>query len=199
MFIRFSSFNTTLWSFFSLVPAARLLLLGPRQRVGRAKSLNLTSPYLFLRQSILFTRLGSILNPTQLVELYSTHLSRARKFGTSVSFFSPQRVLFYSFFFFSRLTKLTKKPLKAYLSTCSYSGPHSIDFIYDAAWWLEREAAEGVGIFFFFKEDGRNLLLEYSNVFKPLLKTFPTYGFFELHYNSFLCFLEARRLNLQQS
>ena len=41
-----------------------------------------------------------------------------------------------------------------------------------------------VGFYFKYKNDSRNLLLEYTNIFKPLLRFFPVCGFFELFFNS---------------
>jgi NADH:ubiquinone oxidoreductase subunit C len=49
--------------------------------------------------------------------------------------------------------------------------------------WPERELIEFFGVEFFFKKDTRNLLLDYTFVGNPLLKTFPTEGYEELYFN----------------
>lgn len=49
--------------------------------------------------------------------------------------------------------------------------------------WIERELSEMFNISFLRKCDSRNLLLDYSYIGSPLLKTFPMVGFTELFYN----------------
>ncbi len=63
---------------------------------------------------------------------------------------------------------------------------HTQDKIFFNYWWLEREIGELLGVFFEHKDDTRNLLLEYTNIFKPFLHFFPSYGLFELFYNTIL-------------
>ena len=59
----------------------------------------------------------------------------------------------------------------------------SLDNLFFNCWWLEREVSEMLGYRFYYKKDSRNLLLEYTNVFKPMLKFFPVIGFFELFFS----------------
>lgn len=56
-----------------------------------------------------------------------------------------------------------------------------------------------LGAAFTAKGDDRNLLLEYANVYRPLVRTFPSFGIFEVIYNSITRLLELRRCGLQQS
>jgi len=64
-------------------------------------------------------------------------------------------------------------------------------------WWLEREISEMVGVFFEYKEDTRNLLLEYMNVFKPLLRFFPVCGVLELFFDSIAQTIRHQELTVQ--
>lgn len=41
------------------------------------------------------------------------------------------------------------------------------------------------GVFFFFKQDGRKLLLDYSKIENPMLKHFPSEGLADVFYNFF--------------
>ncbi len=60
---------------------------------------------------------------------------------------------------------------------------NSISFFFNNALWLERELSEMFNINFLNKLDNRNLLLDYSYIGYPLLKSFPTIGFVELSYS----------------
>jgi Ni,Fe-hydrogenase III component G len=64
-------------------------------------------------------------------------------------------------------------------------------------WWLEREVTEMSGLVFSHKVDQRNLLLEYFNTFKPLDRAFPTYGYFELFFNTVRGLLSHAPVSLQ--
>lgn len=75
---------------------------------------------------------------------------------------------------------------------------YSLDRIFFSFWWLEREASELSGLRFETKLDDRNLLLEYTNNFAPLLKPFPVYGAFEFFYSTFVGTVAVRRPTLQQ-
>lgn len=72
---------------------------------------------------------------------------------------------------------LKKQSLKNYF--------FSIEDIFFNSNWLEREVSEMFGIYFFNKLDTRNLLLEYSAMYNPMLKNFPCEGYFEIYYNFF--------------
>ena len=60
---------------------------------------------------------------------------------------------------------------------------NSISPVYLNAKWAEREFGEMFGIVFKNKSDSRKLLLDYSFVGFPLLKTFSLTGYFELFFN----------------
>jgi len=59
----------------------------------------------------------------------------------------------------------------------------TIEDLFFNANWCEREVSEMSGIFFFGKNDNRNLLMSYSDFFFPLKKYFPSVGLFELYYD----------------
>ena len=181
--------NVLIWSLFTSLPRIRLLSTSPNSLLTRSRFVQATAPTTHLKHLALHLRFVSTLASTQLVEYFTTHLQK--------SFFLSLSVLF-------TLPKLTTSLFCSFLvPTVTFRTPAqllvgSIDFIFDAAWWLERESAEGTGLELLNKEDIRNLLLEYSNVFKPLLRLFPSFGFFEIAYNSLLRLLELRHLGLQQ-
>lgn len=58
----------------------------------------------------------------------------------------------------------------------------SIFSLFNNSLWLERELSEMFNINFLNKLDSRNLLLDYSYIGNPLLKSFPVIGFIELSY-----------------
>lgn len=62
---------------------------------------------------------------------------------------------------------------------------NSIDSIYKNANWLEREVSEMFGISYINKKDSRPLLLDYSRNEFPMLKDFPTEGYYEIYFNFF--------------
>lgn len=59
----------------------------------------------------------------------------------------------------------------------------SMDSMYLNANWLERELSEMYGLFFFKKQDNRNLLLDYSWMEHPMLKSYANVGYKEVYYN----------------
>lgn len=62
---------------------------------------------------------------------------------------------------------------------------YSLDKIYKNANWLERETSEMYGVLYYWKNDSRKLLLEYSKVEYPLLKDFPSEGVQDVFFNFF--------------
>lgn len=83
------------------------------------------------------------------------------------------------------------------LGRLSNSITFSQDKVFFNYWWLEREIGEMVGVFFEHKEDTRNLLLEYMNVFRPLLKLFPVCGVLELFFDTIAQTIHHREQTVQ--
>jgi NADH:ubiquinone oxidoreductase subunit C len=77
------------------------------------------------------------------------------------------------------------------------NSPPSVASLFSNYWWLERESSELLGVNFEFKYDSRNLLLEYTNVLKPLSRFFPSVGFFEFFFNCLLSRLVSYYPSLQ--
>lgn len=62
---------------------------------------------------------------------------------------------------------------------------YSIEKIYKNSIWLERENSEMFGTHYIFKNDYRNLLLDYSRTEHPMLKDFPCEGYQDIYYDFF--------------
>lgn len=56
--------------------------------------------------------------------------------------------------------------------------------------WVEREISEMFGIQFEDKKDNRRLLLDFSYIGNPMLKSHPVTGFIEVYYNAFKQWIE---------
>ena len=91
-------------------------------------------------------------------------------------------LIFYVYYFYFLKIKLNLSIFYNF-----YKKPHinSIEGLYKNAGWLERETAEMYGINFKNKKDVRKLLTDYSNFENPLLKSYPSEGFFDVFYNFF--------------
>lgn len=69
--------------------------------------------------------------------------------------------------------------------------------------WVEREICEMFGITFLGKKDNRRLLLDFSFIGNPLLKSYPVTGFVEVYYDilkqwieyNLALFLEGVKIN----
>jgi len=69
--------------------------------------------------------------------------------------------------------------------------------------WAEREISEMFGISFGGKKDNRRLLLDFSFIGNPLLKSYPVTGFVEVYYDilkqwieyNLVLFLEGLKIN----
>lgn len=85
-----------------------------------------------------------------------------------------------TYYFFSITYNLK---INLFTFTSEIAKLNSISFLFNNALWIERELAEMFNIYFLNKLDNRNLLLDYSYIGNPLLKTFPMIGNVELFYN----------------
>jgi NADH:ubiquinone oxidoreductase subunit C len=83
--------------------------------------------------------------------------------------------VYYTYFTKIRLTLVQSININTY----------SIESIYKNANWLERETSEMFGIGYINKKDSRPLLLDYSRNEFPMLKDFPTEGYYDIYYNFF--------------
>lgn len=131
---------------------------------------------LFLKYSYIFHA------PVQTIDAFSVDYEKSFYNSTVFLYFSLKSSTFFNFII---LNSGFKKNLK------------STDSLIPAHNWLEREMSEMVGVFFSFKNDTRNLLLEYTNVFKPLLKNFPSFGYFELFFDTLKQHMIHKNTSLQ--
>lgn len=74
----------------------------------------------------------------------------------------------------------------------------SLTTIYDSSNWLEREAYDMFGIFFFNHKDSRRISTDYGFEGYPLRKEFPLSGFFEIYYNEITKKIVYDELELMQ-
>jgi NADH:ubiquinone oxidoreductase subunit C len=87
-----------------------------------------------------------------------------------------KNLVFYIFYFYSISYKLTICfPVNTQIL--------SIEAIYPNASWVERETIEMYGLNMYNKLDSRNLLLDYTTLDNPLLKSYPCPGITEVFYN----------------
>lgn len=141
----------------------------------------------------LHIKLSSVFYSTQLIDLFvyelPSSLNISKNFDTistnkipepynSLSFSSVSVYNFHNFmnqtrFFFFCLNTTSSLIIKSY----------SIAELFLNANWLEREAAELHGIFFYGKKDLRNLLLPYGDNSTPMIKSFPSIGTREIFYD----------------
>lgn len=73
----------------------------------------------------------------------------------------------------------------------------SITELFLNANWLEREAAELSGVFFYGKKDIRNLMLQYGDTSAPFKKSYPSVGLREIFYDSVSDLLVQQQTSIQ--
>lgn len=108
-------------------------------------------------------------NQTWLIKTFKKISNKILMFSTYYFYWAKIRLTFFSF------VKSQKHKINL----------NSIENLFFNANWLEREVSEMFGVYFFNKVDNRNLLLEYSCSWSPMLKDFPCEGYFESYYNFF--------------
>lgn len=104
--------------------------------------------------------------------------------------------------FFS--TKLGQKLIMLTHNTSSVL-TKTINTLFQNITWAEREISEMFGINFSGKKDNRRLLLDFSFIGNPMLKSYPVTGFVEVYYSvikqwieyGILLLLEGSKLNTE--
>lgn len=115
-----------------------------------------------------------------LVEMSAIDTLKYNKIIPDIEFFNHKnRFLVYSLYYFYFIK------IKLTLIQSTNNHIESIDTIYKNSSWLEREVGEMFGVDFKNKKDNRSLLLDYSRNEFPLLKDFPTEGYYEIYYDFF--------------
>ena len=127
----------------------------------------------------------------QLIDFVTTQLATRFMFLLCLIFCN----ILYNFYTFVNI--LTRKPDTNTKDLIVVIQLPSIERLFYNAEWLEREVMELLGIAFFCKYDTRNLLLEFTNIFKPLLKSYPSIGFFELFFDMLRQIFKHFRISIQ--
>lgn len=113
-----------------------------------------------------------------LVEASAVDTSRYTESNESCEYFTKEAryFLFYTFYFYFLSMRIT-------FVAPVISSTFSIEGSYPNANWVERELMEMYGLFFYNKLDARNLLLDYTLMDNPMLKSYPCVGFNEVFYS----------------
>lgn len=144
--------------------------------------------FIFFFKTFLHIKKNSILTANlQLIDTFAT-----QNINTGLSYI----LILYDLRHHNYLICFTLIPLKN-KNIFYFSNLISLENLFFNANWTERETAETTGIFFSNKVDSRNLLLEYTNIFKPLLKLYPTVGFFEIFFDIIRQHILHRDVSLQ--
>ncbi len=154
------------------------------------QSLNFNNYYVYFSEKwfLLFTQVLKnevFLTNSTLIEHSGVDMLQVLNFKSNKWFYFFSRFqLIYNIYLYSVKTRLTLFFLVSKKQKQVKKIP-SVDRYFLNANWLERESSEMYGVFFFFKRDTRKLLLDYSKVENPLLKDFPSEGFYNVFYNFF--------------
>lgn len=159
----FENLNILHWTSSTLKPNHSLTLWPLKSLVTLTK---ITKYELVLSNSYLID--GSIIDTTN----YNLCIS-----DVDHIFKNKKNILFYTFHFYYISHKIT---FFFYLNNYT----NSIENSYKNACWVEREMKEMYGYHTYNKVDGRNLLLDYTNLDNPLKKEYPCVGLNELFYNN---------------
>lgn len=103
-------------------------------------------------------------------------------FFNKINFKNSNLLIFYIYYFYFLKIKINLFYISSLFVKTELT---SIDKIYLNANWIERESAEMFGLNFYFKKDIRKLLMDYSCIENPLLKSYPTEGKIDIFYNFF--------------
>lgn len=128
----------------------------------------------------LFFKKELFYNYSMLTEISAIDTLKYNKIIPDTEFFNfKDRFLVYNIYYFYFIK------IKITLVQSTNNKLDSIDNIYRNSSWLEREVSEMFGIDYLNKNDSRTLLLDYSRNEYPLLKDFPTEGYYEIYYDFF--------------
>lgn len=128
----------------------------------------------------LFIKKELFYNSSFLVEMSAIDTMKYNKIIPDIETFNlKDRFLIYNIYYFYYIK------IKITFIQSTNNTIDSIDSVYKNASWLEREVSEMFGINFINKKDNRSLLLDYSKNEFPMLKDFPTEGYYEIFYDFF--------------
>lgn len=137
----------------------------------------------FYAMNLLFKRDLSMWNST-LLESSAVDCSGFKKQNTKIDYFFKNNnlVIFYVYYFYFLKIKIN---LSFFYDFYKKPALLSVEKIYKNANWIERETSEMYGINYTAKKDQRKLLTDYTNFENPMLKSYPSEGFFDVFYNFF--------------
>lgn len=139
--------------------------------------LNLKNNWIVLFSQILNNEL--FLNNCSLIE--SSYIDFNSFFLKNINFLKFKGMLFLNIYFYQLKIKMI-----VFLSNNSiFQSFFSLDKIFLNSNWLERESSEMYGLKFLYKNDTRNLLLEYSRKESVMSKEFQLEGFNDIYYSFF--------------
>lgn len=147
----------------------------------RNKNLSLLLPDYLLYYLALHIKFSSRTRESQLLDIFAyenpvSTSSQNSHPGHSSSILVYQ---FHNLFSQERLFVFTTS-----LQSSQFPSPKSVQELYTASWWLEREVGELHGICFENKKDLRNLMLQYGDASAPFKKSYPSIGYKEVVYDS---------------
>ncbi len=132
---------------------------------------------------VILLRWNSLYYCSSLVEIlsFNSFIQVLNKFYLSYIY------VFFSYFHRNRF-------FLGFSSTYKYNLHTISNFFYNAQ-WPEREISEMFGSFFFNKKDSRKLLLDYSHIGFPLLKSYPLSGYIEVIFSFMTSWLVTTTIN----
>lgn len=163
IFIVFEKINPVIYTSKTLTPNHYVCFINDKWYYG----LNL-----FLKKELFF-------NFSQLTEMSCIDTLKYNKFVPELSMIQNKRFLMYNIYYMYWIK------IRMTLIQFNTNEIESIDYIYRNASWLEREVGEMYNIKFKNKKDNRSLLLDYSRNEYPMLKDFPTEGYYEIYFDFF--------------
>lgn len=168
MFLILEKASVLFWSSKTLVPNHFVVLLN--------------SKWFYLLNQIFKNEL--FFSSSVLIENTAIDTRFYNKCSSEISLFFKKNKLLVSYSYYFLLTKLR---LTVFLNLKNDYKPYlwSVDKIYKNANWLERETSEMYGLLYYWKNDARKLLLDYSKMENPMLKDFPCEGIQDVFYNFF--------------
>ena len=134
-------------------------------------SLNENSSFFFL----LFLKLNLNISNTTLIDIFGYNVLSLSN-NKLLSNISYNNIIIRNFF-------INSHNINFFVASISKKLFFSVESLFLNSTWMERECSEMLDLFFFNKYDNRNLLLQYWDTNKPLIKSNSSIGNFELFFN----------------
>lgn len=144
------------------------------------KYLKYKKTIIFLNENIVFTflmflKLNINISNTTLIDIFGYNVLNINSTKTIDNLFY-NNIVIRNFF-------INSHNINLYAASISKKKFFSIESLFINSSWMERECSEMLDLFFFNKYDNRNLLLQYWDTNKPLIKSNPSIGNFEIFFN----------------